>query len=162
MPKIARVSKQDNPPRTETKTLWATLSGVDLRLIDEIRFLSDLQAKKSPTGATYCMPGRKYLAAKLSVSVRTISRHVAKLASLGVLAVTQRRPQAGHYSTNLYRLSSNIAWCLARIVAKIANRFHRGPKKSHIAPSREGYISPEARKEEIAAILKAWQARTTS
>jgi DNA-binding transcriptional ArsR family regulator len=104
---------------------YQKLDGIDLKLLDEIAFLSRQQRKR--TGSAYCRPSRAYLGKKLGVDVGTISRHTSKLVDLGVLDKQQRRPVRGIWQTCLYRLRNWQAWALGRVAGflrKIGNN-HR-------------------------------------
>ncbi len=92
---------------------YQKLDGIDLKLLNEIAFLSRLQRKK--TGSAYCCPSRNYLAGKLGVDVGTISRHTTKLLELGVLEKIQRRRVRGIWQTCLYKLRTWQAWALGRV-----------------------------------------------
>ena len=110
---------------------YQKLDGIDLKLLNEIEFLSRQQRKR--TGSAYCCPSRAYLAGKLGVDVGTISRHTSKLVDLGVLDKRQRRPIRGIWQTCLYRLRSWQAWALGRVVGflrKIGNN-HRVRPDAH-------------------------------
>ena len=61
---------------------YQKLDGIDLKLLNEVAYLSKLQKKR--TGSAYCCPGRAYLAAKVGCDVGTISRHTSKLVALGI------------------------------------------------------------------------------
>jgi len=108
------------------------LLGVDYRLLDALGFLAKQQRKKS--GAAYCMPGRKYLSQKLGVSIRTVSRSIARLKRLGILDVIQRRPVRGIWKTNLYKIRSWVGWRLGQIAGMLRKVTHREPHVAHIAP----------------------------
>src|SRR5436190_11582677 len=81
-------------------SVWYELSGVDIRLLEELTFLQGNRG--------CCFPGREYLAYKLRVSVRTVSRSIRRLRLLGVLHVQARRYQRrdGTWKTrsNLYQV----------------------------------------------------------
>ena len=69
--------------RGNTREVWLQLDGIDFRLIEELTFLQGNRG--------YSFPSREYLASKLKISIGTVSRHVSKLRSLGLLQVTHRR-----------------------------------------------------------------------
>lgn len=117
---------------------WKQLDGVDLRLLEEIAYLSDLQRKKSPTGARYCCPSELYLSQKIGVRREAISRHVNKLAELGVLSVTHRRKKGGNWQTNLYKVVKWVYWKVRQAVSGLRGKLHRVRPTAHIAiPMRE-------------------------
>ncbi len=142
--------------------IWRQLSGVDLKLLDEIAFLSRKRAERSRSGALYCAPGRKYLARKIGVAVSTISRHVSKLKRLGLLTALQRRPIGGIWQSNMYKINSWLGWRLAGIRDMVRKIGSRVAKKAHIALLRSKSISPRGESPigpSGQAILKKWESR---
>ena len=157
--------------------IYQKFDGVDFRLIDELTFLSNLQAQKSPTGAQYCIPGREYLAKKLGVCIRTVSRHIGKLKGMGVIEAIQRRPVRGQFKSNLYKVFDWTVWkvrksiSLIRDVAKALKSKTRAPAVTPTPmPHRRTYVARIAPEKEIAPssdaiflhknpILKLWMAR---
>jgi biotin operon repressor len=126
-----------HPRRFDHKT-FQQLDGYDLKLLEEIHFLSQLQAKKSPTGAKYCNPSQVYLSKKLGISRESISHHVTKLHKLGVLDVTHRRKLHGRWQTNLYKIVSWVWWRIRQAMKALRTLPHRVKLGSHIAtPMRE-------------------------
>lgn len=120
------------------RSRWNQLRAQDFRLLDHIAFLSKLTAKRSATGARYCTPGRQWLAEQLQCSTRTVSRTTARLAAIGVLQKTQRRPRRGHWSTNLYRIIGRAGWRAAAFCTQLRSLSHRMTRPAHIAsPLRE-------------------------
>jgi Helix-turn-helix domain len=111
--------------------IYRQLLGTDFRLLDELTFLAKQQQKKS--GAAYCMPGRKYLAEKLSCSIRTISRSIARLRRLGILDAIQRRPVRGLWQTNLYKIRHWLGWRIGQLGQLLRKPTHRGTPMAHIA-----------------------------
>jgi helix-turn-helix protein len=117
---------------------YQKLDGIDLKLLNEIEFLSRQQRKR--TGSAYCCPSRAYLAEKLGVDVGTISRHTSKLVDLGVLDKRQRRPVRGIWQTCLYRLRSWQAWALGRVAGflrKIGNSHRVRPGAQKLSSERK-------------------------
>lgn len=127
--------------RTFPQDISNQLLGVDYRILDELAFLSKQQQKKS--GAAYAMPGRAYLAHKLSVSIRTISRSIARLKRLGILDSIQRRPVRGQWKTNLYRLRHWFSWRLGQLSGVLRKLSHRGTPKAHITFSIREIKAPD-------------------
>lgn len=114
------------------------LDGLDIRLLELLRFLCGCQAKKSPIGARYCCPSELYLAGKLDVCRKTISLHVVKLRKLGVLSVTHRRQIRGVWQTNLYKIISSCWWRLGQVLQQFRKQSHRAQSLEHKAyPMRE-------------------------
>lgn len=114
---------------------WNRLSSLDLRILEELAYLCRITRQRSPTGAVYCYPGRFWLAQRTGSSVRTITRHVTKLAGLGLLSKLQRRPTAGRWQTNLYRLIHPMAWAAARVRQLVTRQGDRRPPTAHLASS---------------------------
>lgn len=139
------------------------LLGVDYRLLDELSYLAKQQRKR--TGASYAVPGRKYLSSKLGVSIRTISRSVARLKRLGILDAIQRRPVRGRWKTNLYKIRSWLGWRLAQISSNLRKIFHRETRTSHIASEKQKIKTPSpppplfGRTLEKNPLLKKWMER---
>jgi helix-turn-helix protein len=141
--------------------IYRQLLGTDFRLLDELTFLAKQQKKKS--GAAYCVPGRKYLAEKLGCSIRTISRSIARLTRLGVLAVTHRRPIRGIWQTNMYKIRSWFGWRMGQLGAMLRKPVHRGTPVARIT-SREREIKtsePPTPQKNIKGeeILARWKAK---
>lgn len=115
--------------------IWAALSSIDLKILDELAFLCRCKAKTNLSGKPWCHPGRVWLAQRLRCSVVTISRHVSKLRRLGVLDAFQPRKVHGRWQTNVYRLVSRAAWRMARIRVLIERVAHRTiPLRSPLSP----------------------------
>lgn len=93
------------------------LSGVDFRVLDEITYLIRCRLKKDRRAAQYCAPGRAYLAGKIKVSIRTISRSLTKLHRLGIIKRVQRRRKDGVWQTNLYTVRKMGRWIFGRLHA---------------------------------------------
>ena len=141
------------PPRRYDNALWNQLRSIDLRLLDELAFLSRKQRQRSPSGATYCCPGRAYLARKLDCSIETISDHISHLAQLGLIHRVQRRPHAGRFQTTLYRLIHPMAWAAARVRQLVLRTAHRVPIKTHIASVQKNRDSIPRQKESLRDII---------
>lgn len=122
------------------------LSGLDYRIIEQIHFLSRLQAKRSPTGARYCNPGQAWLAGRLGRSRQTICRRVRKLYHLGILDITHRRKKQGHWQTNLYKIVQWPKWGVARVSNLLRTLAHRVKKTGHIALLPKGAPIEDTRK----------------
>lgn len=101
------------------------LDGADLRILEEMNFLSRLQAKKSRTGAKYCTPGEEYLGEKVGLSRSRVSDHICKLEKLGLLQVQRRRPINGRWQTNLYKIINWCWWRMAAILRKTTGKKRR-------------------------------------
>jgi len=100
------------------------LSGSAIAVLEEIDFLSRMQARRSPSGARYCCPSEAYLSRKVGVRREQISRIVSNLARLGILEVIGRRRRGGNWSTNLYKLVSRKWWKHMRLL-KVLVHSHR-------------------------------------
>jgi len=135
MPTNSATLRTNNIPTSLTPAaLWRQLRSIEAGLLDQIAYLAGLRARHSPKGASYCTPGRKYLAAALGVSVATITRHTTRLAQLGVLAKRQRRPIDGKWQTNIYTLAGRATWIVARSMHAMRWTPNRRSSKPHIAP----------------------------
>ncbi len=157
------------------KDIYRQLDGVDFRLIDELTFLSKLQRER--TGASYCLPGREYLARKLAVSVRTVSRHIAKLKGLGVIDAIQRRPVRGQWRSNLYKVVHWIGWRVRQLTGSIRDVWkavkprpmgsasspvpHRGTHVARIAIKEKELTLPDSFFFHSNPIIQCWMARST-
>lgn len=122
------------------------LSGLDYRIIEQINFLSRLQAKRSPTGARYCNPGQAWLAGRLDRSRQTICTRIRKLYHLGILDVTHRRKKQGHWQTNLYKIVQYPRWGVARVSNLLRTLSNRVKNTRHIAPPQKGDTIKDTRK----------------
>jgi len=154
------------PRRVIDQTLWRQLSSIDIRLLEVLAYLSRLTARRSPTGASYCIPGRAWLATRLGCSRETISEHVARLARLGLIHRQQRRPVDGRWQTNLYRLIHPGAWVAARCLHVVLATARRMPRMARLAfsPRREetDVRSKESLREVIQRGLAKWGPRPTT
>ncbi len=139
--------------------IWNQLTGIDLRLLDELIFLSRRQADQSTRQAHYCIPGRKYLARKLNCAVVTVSRHVSKLKRLGILDAFQRRPVTGRWQTNFYRVLTWQAWRYGQIRQLINTLTNRVSKPTHIAASSEAKTQPKDQKVAFGELYDRWMSR---
>jgi len=139
---------------TTTRDVWNQLDGIDFRLIEELSFLSKEKG--------YCWPGREYLAAKLRVTVGTISRHVTKLKGLGLLEVFHRRRRRSDGTwdtkTNIYKVvrwaGNKVSTILRSLFTGMRRAAHR-PKKEEISC---GDLSKIGNKE-VRSILEKWSLR---
>ena len=121
--------------RRYARDMWNQLNSKDIRLLDELAFLSRCTARNSPTKAHYCVPGRTYLAQRLHCSTTTISRRTSHLQSLGLIAKRQRRQVLKQWQTCIYRLVTPIAWKIAAAIRSITQTARRVSKTAHIASS---------------------------
>src|SRR5262245_42270740 len=105
-------------------SVWYELSGLEIRLLEELRFLQG--------DRNYCFPSREYLGRKLQCSVRSISRHTNKLRRLGLLRIQPRRYRRrdGTWTTrsNLYQVLTFIGAKIRRLLTVLTDR----PKYSRI------------------------------
>lgn len=136
------------------RTIWNQLSSLDVRILDELAYLSRLQAQKSTTGARYCVPGRRWLAERLGCSVETISEHTSRLADLGLIRKLQRRPLDGKFQTNLYRLIHPMAWMAARVARAVTRVANRMPRMAHIASVQRTERVSQQPKESLRDIIQ--------
>lgn len=153
----------NDSPTTVTRPwpwhLWRQLSSIECRLLEELAYLARLQAKRSKSGAFYCVPGREYLAKKLGCSVVTVSRHVSRLKGLGLLSAFQRRPQEGQWQTNLYRLIHPLSWGVARIRHLVATTSYRVSRMTHLASSKKTKINSKPDNADFEALVGRWLGR---
>lgn len=141
------------------RTTWRKLRGQDIRLLDEIGFLSRLQARRSARRAHYCTPGRAWLAGRLGCSTRTVSRVSAKLAALGVLSKLQRRPVDGRYQTNLYAVVAPAGWAAAALAASLRRLTYRLTLKAGKALSPIGERRQQGPGERLEDVIRRGMAR---
>ena len=138
------------------------VSGLEYRIVEQVKFLSDLTARRSKTGARYAFPSQQWLATKFGVRRETVNRHMRRLWRLGVMNVTHRRKCQGRWMTNLYTIVQSKYWAVVRMSRVLCGWTHRVTKKSHIAPiKRENSIkdserlAPEVAKQGFALIFAA-------
>lgn len=141
------------------RTRWNQLRSGDFRFLDTVGYLSRLQAKRSPVGATYCTPGRVWLATQLQCSVRTVSRITARLASIGVLQKQQRRPRRGHWSTNLYRIVGRAGWRAAALAHQLRRLSHRLSQPARLAQSQKTENDSQRPNESLRDIISRGMAK---
>ena len=156
---------QTSTRRTFPEDIWRQLDGIDLKILDWLCYLSKKQGERSPGGAKYCFPGRKFLAGKIGVSVWTISRHISKLKRLGILSAYQRRPKGGRWQTNLYRVINWLGWRIGQILSKFRSNKNGVRLNQHIA-SQERNSSPQRggppQKLADNPLIQAWMKRGTA
>jgi DNA-binding transcriptional MocR family regulator len=153
------MSSRPTTPHQFPWNIWNQLTGIDLRLLDELIFLSRATARRSPRHAHYCIPGRKYLARKLGCSIVTISRHIAKLKHLGIIEAFQRRPIAGTWQTNFFRVLTWQAWKFGQIRTLVTGIANRVSQLTHIAVSGETKIEPKDQKVAFGTLYDRWMSR---
>lgn len=78
---------------------WAW--GVDLQPAIKLVLLK-LSDRANDDGE--CWPGQDTIAASCNMSERSVMRHIAALAGLGIICVDRRKSENGRQATNLYRL----------------------------------------------------------
>ncbi len=139
--------------------IWAALSSIDLKVLEQLAFLCRLKARERPGGAAWCHPGRRWLAERLRCSVSTVSRHVCKLRRLGVLDKFQPRPRGGIWRTNVYRLLSRRSWRLARIGVLIERVAHRSRLHAHYSPKESAKRGSSDSRLEFSALYERWMSR---
>lgn len=130
------------------------LTGTELRIIDELHFLSEQQRSRSPKGAAYAIPGRRWLAQRCGVTVWQVSRATSRLANLGLLSKSQRRPQGGRWRSCIYWVHARTAWAAARVNRVVRAAFNRVRFTAHIAKSKQLLESKEPPRSATAAILE--------
>jgi Bacterial regulatory proteins, gntR family len=100
------------------QTTWYQLSGVDLRVIEQLDFYHRSFAR--------VFPSQQHLAVKLHVSVRTVRRSIARLKHFGLLTVQARRyrDRQGRIRShsNCYRLLSFIGGKVRSLLARLTGR----------------------------------------
>jgi len=132
-------------PRQFDIETYRQLDGPDIRLLEEIDFLSRRQAKRSVTGARYCCPSEIYLSKKIGIARENVSRHISKLSRLGVLAVQNRRKLRGNWQTNLYKIVNWGWWRLRQAAQALRSTPARVTGTSHKAISvRENESLPRS------------------
>ena len=138
-------------------SVWYELSGLEIRLIEELNFLQGSR--------NYCFPGREYLAAKLKVSTRTISRHTHKLQVLGLLRIQPRRYKRrnGTWLTrsNLYQVLGFLGQKMRQILGLLAG----GTMRSRTPKPKEKSLSSDlshVKNSEMRAFLERWKKRGES
>lgn len=135
-------------------SVWYELDAHDLRLLEELHFLTgDRQ---------YCFPSRAYLAAKLGISIWCVSRHSAKLRRLGLLRIQARRYRRadGTWETrsNLYQVLGFIGRKIRALLTALTGvRPHKcrpKPKEKSLSSDLSHVKNPELR-----TFLERWKAR---
>lgn len=150
---LGLVPQRTTPPRRFDRDTWNQLSSIDVRLLDALGFLSRCTAKRSPTGALYAIPGRRWLAKHLGCSVETITRHTTKLRDLGLLKKLQRRPVTGQWQTCLYRLVHPMAWAAAAITGRVTRLARRLSFQADKASPLKGRENVTTSKESLRDVI---------
>ena len=95
------------------------LDGKDLMILEHLMFLCKVHKQNSESGASYAIPSQMWLAKKIGIRRETVSRHITKLARLGILEVTHRRQVKGKYKTNMYRIREWKWWRTGKAIYKL-------------------------------------------
>lgn len=98
------------------------LTGTELRIINEVAYLSRLSRARSHIGAEYSVCGQKYLARKCGRSISAIQRACRRLWQIGVLTRKRRRMVAGRWQTNLLTVRRSIKRAAASLLGLLRQR----------------------------------------
>lgn len=150
MLKLAEVSVGASIQRT-----WRACKTLDVRLLDQIAYLSTVHNRQSKRGGRYAVPGRRWLAQRLGCSVWTISRHTSALQRAGILQKYQRPQKAGRFRSCVYWLVEPGSWVVARTRQLLRAASHRVRFQAHRTRSE----SVEEREAARRSVLRA-QARS--
>lgn len=101
-------------------------------ILSRIIFLSLLHSANKRGGAVYCVPSEQYLARAVDCARETVSRNLRPLKEMKLLDVIQRRPVAGRWSTNLYRLGRLLWSLIGDVTTRFFSVLHRVTSVSHI------------------------------
>lgn len=116
IPYKAEIVPNNRHERRFDHATYNTITGVDARLLEQIRYDSSLTAKRSPTRAQYSFKPQAYYAKCLGVCRATVNRRIAKLRKSGILEITRRRKLKGHWQTNLTKIRSWVWWKLGKLL----------------------------------------------
>lgn len=140
--------------KSNTYQEWFQLDGIDFRLIEELTFLQGNRG--------CCFPSREYLAAKLKISIWTISRHTSKLKGLGLLSIQPRRYRRtdGTWATrsNIYKVLGFIGSKVRKILSLLTGvrpkaRIPKQKEKS------EHFDLSQVKNPKLKGFLERWKAR---
>lgn len=84
------------------------MDNTDKELAVRVLHLSLLRSRKSGTGAAYCWPSLSTLAAYCRRSVRTVERHLLRLATLGIIQWKRRMTSCHTVTSNLYQMGKTF------------------------------------------------------
>ena len=115
-----------------THSVLAPLTGTQLRLIDEIAYLSNLHATNAPRGGKWCQPSRRYLAEKCNRSIWTISRATCDPRFRRLVAHHQQRKLRGAWRSCKYYIVHRAAWAWAHALHTAISTAHR-PHTTHLS-----------------------------
>jgi hypothetical protein len=134
-----------NHPRRFDRSTYNQLTGLDARFLELMDYDCRQQASKSPTGARYSVKPEAWFAQCLGVCRETISHVVTKLAHIGLLEITHRKPVRGIFQTNLYKIRSWVWWRLGKVLRSLRKVSHRVKEGSHLSnPMRVKKPEPRA------------------
>lgn len=156
------ISMQNVSQTEKSQVRTPKITATQIRILEQIDYLSRQQAKRSRWGARYCCPGQAYLARKIGVHPVTVSKAVTDLADKGILSVTHRRKVRGIWQTNLYRIMSRCWWRLGKIVRMLVNpRRPFSQNTKHNSPKKEIDNQNTRMPQKIGEIplLKMWMER---
>lgn len=108
------------------------LTATEFNIIYLILDLSRITSVRSPSGAVYCYPSQKYIGRKIGRSREWISKCLQRLEDLGLVIITHRRKERGHWKTNLYRLGWQLTKILYGCKAAVKALLDRVKSSSHI------------------------------
>jgi biotin operon repressor len=143
---------------------YNTLTGLDARLLELIRYNSKYVQKKSHTRAEYSYQPQSYWAKKLGCCRATINRRIARLRKVGILEITRRRKLRGLWQTNLTKIRNWVWWRLGKLLQELRKR--PDPCNKHVT-HKKPYEEKENQKTSEGGplavftqqILARWEAR---
>lgn len=145
-PKTITPIPQNRHERRFDQATYNTITGLDARLLEQIRFNSKFVQARSPTRSEYSYQPQSYWAKKLGCCRATINRRIGKLRKSGILEITRRRKSRGRWQTNLTKIRSWVWWRLGKLLQGLRKSPQPCNKPvTHIRPY-EGKREPENEK----------------
>lgn len=116
---------QESPAlRSVRGSTWAILC--------RITWLAALSALRKEELRRSCFPSRKYFSRVFELNVCTVSAITTKLADLGLIVKTQRRPINGQFQTNMYQLAGYVWGKVKEVLKGFIKRLNRVGYTQHI------------------------------
>ena len=119
-------------PAIRNNPVTRILSINQQNILQYISYVAFLHGTQSRSGAIYATPSEERIAKIVHVHRVTVSRNVSALKSLGLLNVTNRRPEKDKFKTNLYKFSKLFWAAFSFIINRFRKYFNRVTPMLHI------------------------------
>jgi len=125
---------------------WLAITSYHPEILEYILSLCFSQAKKSPTGATYCYPGQTDLGEKSGYCRETACEAVAFFREIGAIITRQRKKVYGHFRSLLYLVGPLIHKAMSCANSAYTKDSYRVETNPHISKNKYKISLPEVAK----------------